>query len=442
MSTLGSVMNSALKSLSMNQLALSVASNNIANAQTPEYTRQRLVTAPSGPGDDIFNIGTGVDVLRVQAVRDDLIEKRLLQETSARSYQDVLSRTLSDVEVSFNDSQDSGVLLAITNFFNGFHTLSLDPASMNFREGLKINATALMNTFRSRADILSNLRQLADNTIGAEVNEVNSLTREIAAISLEIKSREGLNVSHDLRDRRASLVRELGQFVEVHELASGDEYQISTKNNRLLVLNGTSLDLSKDDVSTEIGEGSLKANLEMRDTYVPSYANALDQLAYEIVQEVNSLHSGAYSLDGNTGINFFAPLATASGAAKLMALSSDVTNDARAIAASDLSVGTDNGAATRLGNLLHDAVFSGGTLTDQYSSLIFRVGADTSNAKARLSQHEAIKLQLENRRSSISGVSIDEETVQILQFQRAYQASAKLIQTVDQLLQTALGLTQ
>ena len=113
---------------------------------------------------------------------------------------------------------------------------------------------------------------------------------------------------------------------------------------------------------------------------------------------------------------------------------------ARKIAASSNSTGNDNSAATQLGNLLHDPVFSGGSLTDQYGAIIFGVGTDVVNAQASLNEHSALEAQLQNRRQSISGVSIDEESVQVLQFQRAYQASARLIQTVDQLLQTALGM--
>src|SRR3954468_3637740 len=114
MSTLGSVMNSALKSMSASQLALSVASNNIANAQTPGYTRQRLITTPAGPGGVRFGIGTGVDVVQVQAVRDALIEMGQRQETSAKTGDQALAQSLADVEGLFNDTDNTGLLQSIT----------------------------------------------------------------------------------------------------------------------------------------------------------------------------------------------------------------------------------------------------------------------------------------------------------------------------------------
>ena len=115
MSTLGSVMSSALKAMNANQLALSVASNNIANAQTPGFTRQRLVLAPSGSSGDVLGIGTGVDVVRVEALRDSLIEVRLRQETSAKSQDDALLKSLTDIEGQFTDSEDTGLLPAVSN---------------------------------------------------------------------------------------------------------------------------------------------------------------------------------------------------------------------------------------------------------------------------------------------------------------------------------------
>lgn len=440
MATLGSVMNSALKSMAANQLALSVASNNIANAETPDYTRQRLVVTPSGPGGDAMMIGAGVDVVRVEVLRDQLVETRLRQETSSKSGGETLTRMLGDMEVLFNDTGDVGLLQKMTNFFNSFHTLSQDPVSMNFREELKINTRALIDAFRGRYQDLANFQTLADKGIAADVDQINQLTQQIADVSAEIRIQETEHTANDLRDRRGALVKQLSQIVEVHELDSGREYQLSTKDNRLLVLNRTTQKLAVSDVTANIGNGSMKAKLDIRDQYIPKYTAGLDKLAYELTQQVNAVHSAAYDLDGRKGIKFFTPLTSSSGASRLIDLSTDVSSSTRSIAASSLSTGTDNGAARAMGNLLHSQVFTGGSITDQYRTLVFGLGSDLANAEVSLKEHEALVHQLQNRRQSISGVSMDEETVQILQFQRAYEASARLVRTVDELLQVALGL--
>lgn len=440
MATLGSVMNSALRSMAANQLALSVASNNIANAQTPEFTRQRLVTAPSGSDGGTLGIGAGVDVVAVEALRDTLVETRLRQETSARAGEDALAKSLSTAELLFNDTNDTGFMTVLTNFFNSFQTLSLDPASTNFREELKIRARALVDFLHARERDLSNIKNVADQAISADVFRINTLAAQIAAISSEIQLQEVVHPANDLRDRRAALVMQLSEIVEVRELDSTGNYQLSTKNNRLLVLNGSAQTISPQDVTSDIGNGSLKAELDTRDQYIPKYLGALDQITYELAQQVNVIHSAAYGLDGNTGVNFFMPLSEASGASRLIEVSAEVSADSRSIAASELSTSNDNRAAIRLGNLRHQPVFTGGSITDQYRTIVFEVGMDVAAAETRFSEHDALASQLQNRKQSVSGVSIDEETVQILQFQRAYEASARLIRTVDELLQVALGL--
>jgi flagellar hook-associated protein 1 FlgK len=123
-----------------------------------------------------------------------------------------------------------------------------------------------------------------------------------------------------------------------------------------------------------------------------------------------------------------------------MSLSPAVLGDPSKIAASAQATGQDNQTATAIGDLLFQPVFKGGTVTDEYQNLVFAVGSDVANSQTSLENHQALLQQLETRRQSISGVSIDQETIEILQFQRAYQASARVINTVDQLTQTILGI--
>ncbi len=126
------VLSTALSSLMANQLALSVASNNIANAGDPDYTRRRLVTAPAGSDGGTLGIGTGVEVVGVEAIRNLLVETRLRQETAAKSGADSLADGLKNIENAFNDANGSGLLNSKTNLLNSFHTLSQTPTSQKF----------------------------------------------------------------------------------------------------------------------------------------------------------------------------------------------------------------------------------------------------------------------------------------------------------------------
>jgi flagellar hook-associated protein 1 FlgK len=168
----------------------------------------------------------------------------------------------------------------------------------------------------------------------------------------------------------------------------------------------------------------------------------LDQLAYEISQQVNGLHSTGYNPAGATGIDFFTPLGSATDAARQLSLGANIVASVNNIAAAKTSTGTDNQIATSVGNLLHSQSFSGGSVIDQYRSLIFQIGTDTAGSRAKLDQYAALHHQLQDRRDSTSGVSVDEETMRIPQFQRSCQASANVIRVVDELMQTLLGMVR
>jgi flagellar hook-associated protein 1 FlgK len=446
MSSLGSVMNSAMNSLIANQLALSVASNNISNAQTPGYSRERVDLTPAGPaGPD--GVGDGVSILGVEALRDQLTTSRLNQETSARSAQDSMQQALHDIQGAFNDSNGTGMMSELTAFFNSFQTLSTDPTSMTNREGVKQSALALIDAFHSQASNLQNQQSLANQAVSTDVDKINSLTTRIAGITQQIQQLEGGGQQQNaLRDQRGQLVQQLSQIADVREVNDSDgSYQLSLASGPALVLNGSAQALTakqgaggsysvvsgNQDVTSQITSGDLGAQLQLRDQVVPGYLNQLDQLAFQVTQQVNGIHSGGYTLDGNTGINFFTPLSSASGAASAIEVSSDITSSTRNIAASQDGSSGDNSAAIALGNL---------SVTDQYSSLVYNVGRDAAAAQSGFQEHDALVTQLQNRQQSVSGVSIDEETANILQFQQSYQASAKLISSVDQMMQTALAM--
>ena len=455
MSGVASIMHSALRSMETATQALAVASNNIANEGTPGYTRQRLIVRPSANEGDRLLTGSGVEALKIEAVRDLLLENRLRDEISSETSADVLHSKLRDVEILFNDVADTGMLEVITEFFNSFHNLALAPSSINAREQVQLSAKNLAQGFQTRGDQLREMQTVADKDIVGYIENINRLAGRIAGIAKDIQMLEvGGQRANGLRDQRSVLVTELSQYIGVNELDGADSYSVSI-GSALFVFDGQAVPLTWDtsaaggfvsvklgstDVSSSVTSGRVFAQQQIRDKFAPDYIGKLDQLAYEITQQVNAIHSISYDRSGNTGVNFFDPLASASDAARLFKLNSVVSTDATKIAAAKLVAGTDNEAATAMGNLIHKQVFTGGSVIDQYRSLVFTIANDTTNARGELDQHAALLHQLRNRRDSISGVSADEETMNILKFQRAYQASASLIRIVDELLQTILAM--
>lgn len=455
MSGINSVLQTALRSMELATQSLAVASNNIANEKTPGYAKQRLVVESTPPSDGYLRIGTGAQAVEVEGLRDELLERRVREEGSSKAGEESLNKMLADIEAVFNDAAGTGMLPAITEFFNAFHSLALDPASTNLREEVRTAAQGLINSFDTRAVELQRIQSVADQNVIASARSVNDLATEIASLSSRIRSEEAAGgVSNELRDKRGELVRQLAEIVNVQELGTGSEYQLSI-GGALIVFDGRTIPVIADtsgpsgfatlkvdsiDVSASITSGKVAAWMAVRDSKVPDYLGALDQLAYEISQQVNAIHTTAYNPSGATGIDFFAPMAAPADAARQLSLSSDVLADVNNIAASGASAGTDNQAATAIGNLLHTPSFSGGSVVDQYRSLVFQIASDVTDSGNRLDQHATLYHQLQNRRDSLSGVSVDEETMRILQFQRSYQASANVIRIVDELIQTLLGM--
>ena len=453
MSGVTSVLHSALSSMEAATQSLNIASNNIANETTPGYAKQRLIVQPSLSQGDRFNTGTGVEAVNVEAMRDRLLEARLQQEFSNNAGDDILHGTLRDIEILFNDAADTGMLSTVTDFFNSFQSLALDTSSINFREQVRIAAENLVQSFTVRGEELRRIQTLADQVITDNIDTTNVLAAQVADLSRTIQTQEaGGHAAHDLQTRRGELVKEMSQYISVKEMSSGGDYQLSVAGT-LIVFDGRTSPLIADtsgagglvavklgsmDIGPGLTSGGIYAQLQVRDKFVPDYLTRLDQLAYEVTQKVNAIHSVSYDRSGNTGVNFFDPLASSADASRLFKLNSAISTDLSKIATAKLVAGTDNEAATDVGNLLHKQVFTGGSVVDQYRSLVFTVGNDTNNAAGQAEQSGALLHQLQNQRDSVSGVSVDEETMKILQFQRAYQASARVIAIVDELLQTIL----
>lgn len=454
MSGLGTALNTALQALQANQIGLTVVSNNIANVNTPGYTRQRVLMQESLSVGGTIRVGTGVEVVGTEAMRDQIVERRLWKETSAKSGSDMMQRSLSDIEGLFNEAGGTGLLPLISNFYNSFQKLSTNPTSPEMRQQVVTSAQSLTQYINTRANDLRDMKTATNLAIQNDVTKANVLVRQIADISQRIQEIEITAPANDLRDQRTVLIKQLSEIMSVRELDSDGTYQLTTGNNRPLVVAGAAVPLEigtspgglttvlsdTTDITSEITGGTLAARVVFRDQSIPQYQDQLDQMAYDLANQVNAVHAASYDPDGNTGVNFFTPIAATAGAALNLQLNPAIAADPRKVAASNQVSGAGNEAAIALGNLVNAPNPPRGTVVEQYRSFVFQIGSETASAQIDSNQHASMLTQLENLRSSISGVSINEETTNIIQFQRAFQASARVVSVVDELLQTTLAM--
>ncbi|MFN8009146.1 MAG: flagellar hook-associated protein FlgK [Terriglobia bacterium] len=445
------------KSLNAQQLALQVTSNNIANINTPGYSRQTAVLEDGNPiQTKIGQVGTGVEVRNIESVRDRFLELRVAQETQKNSQQQAASDSLSQIE-SVLGIGNNGLQDAVSNFFNSFSTLANNPESIPLRNNVLSSAQNLTDVFHEYSTQLSDIQQNVNASIKDAVTQINSLASRIADLNGQIVSAEATGAeAATSRDQRNELLRQLAELVDAHSYEAEDgSLSVTIAGGQPLVTAGFVQPLAAsstpplglfqiksgaNDITSKISGGKLAGWLQVRDQLIPGYLSDLDTLAGNLINQVNTLHQAGTDLQNPPtvpGNNFFAPITSVSGAARTIAVDPSIMADLKNIAAGQSGAPGDNANALAIANLANLKLMAGGTATfaEAFASLQTTVGTDAQSAKQQLDTYQAVLTQLQNQRDSVSGVSLDEEAINLLRFQRAYQASSKFISVIDQMTQ-------
>lgn len=467
MSSNFNVFESAISALSSNSAAISVVSQNIANVNTPGYSRQQAILVSRDPqsfgGQEV---GRGVEIASIRRVVDGFVESRLRDSATSASQTEVRANNLLRVEAAFNELSRDGLATQINNFFGAFHELSADPSTTSARQNLLNAGGNLVDTFQTIDSTLTELRQFIDGQISNDVSQINNLATEIVALNEEIRNAD-TEESLVLEDQRTLKTRELAELIDVQVVVTSEDiYQVYIGDG-IQFINGATkgaLDVERNasndnhyDVTYQVGSGTattitsrisggeLKGLIDVRDTDIPSYADSLDELAYEIATEVNTLHSAGFALDGTDSRDFFGTLASSDGAAGDISISSDVDGSPENIAASGAATDIPGGNATALSIASlqsSDITFGAGdnTFVGFYSDLLATVGADTSSASGIAAFNQDVYRQAQVAREKISGVSLEEEQLELVRYQSAFQAATRLISVASDILERLANL--
>jgi flagellar hook-associated protein 1 FlgK len=451
------------RSLLAQQLALQVTGNNVANVNTPGYTRQRAVLTESPAEDTAAGpIGTGVDVKLVESVRDHFLEARLASAIQDSSRDDAITGYLNQVQ-SISGVTQTGLRDALSRFFNSFSSLATDASSLPLRSSVLSAAQNVTAVFQNSAQHLTDIRENADAAIVDAVNQINALTARIASLNQQITSSEfGGSQANSLRDQRTEAVNQLASFIDIHYYEAADgTLSVSTAGQTLVTADFvqtlhtertgpygfSQIMAGQNDITGSIQGGRLAGLVQIRDVVVPNYQADLDALAASLINEVNTVHRAGTDIQippTSPGLDFFSPVSGTPGAAKAISVNAVILGDPRYLAAGQSGAPGDNANALALADLGNQRLLASGTQTfaDAVASLQSRIGTDAQRAQSQAETNNAIRTQLENSRDAVSGVSLDEEAVGLIRFQRAYQASAKYISVIDELMQhiiTTLG---
>jgi flagellar hook-associated protein 1 FlgK len=460
MSSLFGTMSIALQSLLAQQGAMGVVANNIANANTPGYSREIPILEENPPtlsGNTM--VGTGVNMSNVESVRDNILNLRIQQETSQQSSLGSYVNSMNQVQALFNETKGTGLQTYLSNFFNSFQSLATDPTNSALRQATLTAGQDLAGAMSQTSRNLSTIQQGLDQSVVQTVQQVNQLTNQIAGLNQQIQSISNVGQNPgSLEDQRDEDLSNLSNLIDT-AVNYGDNgtVTVTTANGALLVAGNQSEALTTQlnsstgmndvlaqgtDITSSIAGGQLQGLINARDTGIPSAQSSLDNLAAGLTSAVNKQQNQGYDLTGASGTNFFKPFTSSTpganaGAAANMSVA--LTDLSQIAASSDGTVG-DSGNATALANLQNATVVSGQTAGNYYSDLIDQVGNTVSNSTSEQQAIGLVLQQLTNQQTSISGVSLDEEATNLVQYQRAYEAAARVISTVDELTSTTINM--
>jgi flagellar hook-associated protein 1 FlgK len=456
------ILNMGKEALAAQQMGINITGHNISNVNTEGYSRQRVTLETDIPVSNYSGqVGTGVNATQVLRVYDRFVGVQINNENQELGRWEARKSGLERVEAIFDESDGYGLNQAMSEFWNAWQDLANNPSGLSERTALLEKGTSLTTMFQRMHGDLEQAQKEIDSNIGGAVEQINSLSGQIADLNKKIFDVEALGqYANDYRDKRDLLLKELSYQIDIsafdndvgqvtvvtsggQPLVTGDNFQsLSTQAGAGGLQNVIWNDGhgSAVDITDNIAGGKLKGWIEVRDVAISDYMTQLNDLAGAVISEVNNIHSSGFGLQDSVGGRAFFAGADASD----IAVDTVIAGDLNLIAAAGNVGGSagDNENAIAIANMQNELLMNGNSVTFDgfYNSLVSEVGSAVNTASSSYAHQSEMVTQLENYRESVSGVSLDEEMVNLVKFQHAYEAAAKLVSTVDELLDTVINM--
>lgn len=475
--------------LATSKKSMATTSHNIANANNENFSRQRVTTETNTPiGEGDYVVGSGVNIRSIKRAHDALAEKKLNHSISQHQYNEERTHQLSQVEEIFNEINSEGMNKVLNRFFNAFRELANQPENEVVRTMVRDNANLVVKDFHRINQSITAVKEGIDRSIGKAVEDINTAAHNIANLNKEIIRLENAGgETGDLRDRRDESVRLLSEYftVNTYEDEKG-QYVVNIAGTGSIVAGGAVNELKASKVgkdpatkresegkvelffegqrnlviSDNVKKGKLAALTETREVEIKGLRDQLDELAYGLTKATNAIHRRGFankkvgsdaqgnlihdpSLGKLTGINFFNEPLQKDRAAEYIKLSEEVESDLNNIstALAPNSPG-DNRVAIAISKLQHEKVLGEGqnTFEESYLQAVGKIGLTTSKSKIDTEQSSGILAQAKSIKQRISGVSLDEETANLVKYQHSYDASARVIKAADEMFDSVLGM--
>ncbi len=457
MSGLVSALNVGKTSVLTTQKAIEITGNNISNVNTPGYSRQMPILGGYPTVNmDGFVVGQGARIEDITRQHDIFIARQINDKSSTLGEEAAKATPLAEMERIVSISEDS-LAGEINNFFDSWQELSSAPSNSIARDAVIQRGENLTRAFHSATNELQRIRGNMDVALEANIDDINLKLQEFADLNQRISNVEssGTTALSD-RDRRDALLTDLSATLGVNSFETDSGMvQLILPGGLPLVQDSQAMSLLPDrssgdlQIQLQVGTiihdlptgkfgGELKGLFTVRDELIPSVQADLDKLAYTIATEVNTQHQAGVGLDGVGGRDFFAPLAAEAGSAWGISVA---ISDGSQVAAGTTAATGDNTNVLQIAALGQAPVIDGtDTFVDFYSNIAAKVGLEVNQNNLTRGGSEDALVQLENLRDSQEGVSLEEEMINLIKFQKSFEASAKLLSTVDEMMDTLLSI--
>src|SRR3989338_526734 len=453
------------RGLMINQSALQTTSHNIANRATEGYSRQRVdIQTNPAVSEGNHRIGTGAMAAGISRTNNPWLEKQIEREGSNLAFAEGRATGLQKIESVFNEQTVKGLNGSITDFFNSFRELANNPESAVARTVVRDTSQGLIKNFQDVDRQVDGLTAELNRQVEGGIVQVNELTKEIAGLNSKILSVENTGAAaNDERDRRDLLVKRLADQVDITYaedsktgmlnitagktgiLVAGTSYEqlrtSRTADNKMQVL----FELSKGgmvvDITEQFKRGSIGGAIDVRDNIVSDIKNQLEVLSYNISNEVNKAHMEGFDRNGKQGQLLFDIPQDGQFVIQDLKLNQAILEDTGLIAAAAKpnSVG-DNTTANVIHSLQFKTLMEDGkyTFDDFYNAKVGQIGTLTQRENSTFETQKNIVDQLKNMREGSSGVNLDEEAAKMIEFQKSFEASARVIKMADEMFDTVL----
>ncbi len=464
-------LNLASRSLQTQMTGVEVTGENLANVNTTGYTRQSVeIQASPDVSTAIGPEGTGANAVAIQQIVNTLLNSQIQSQQSTSGYWTAQQSALQSAQTSLDEflngtgsttsststdsTTDTGLSGQLSGLFSAFQAVATSPTSISARQALISQAQTLASTFNQINTQMDASRTSLNTSLGNDVDSANQLLSGIATLNQQISTAEfDGGTPNDLLDEREQDLENLSNLTNIttstgtngavdvsiggQTLVSGDQVLDTLQTydaggGQLLVQTATG------GVNLTLTGGSIQGTIDARDGKLATMQNSINTLASTLITQVNTIQGGGYSLTGTTGANFF----NGSDAATITVNAALADNPSLIQASGTSTVTGDNSVALQLADLASttQSGLNNQTFGDSYDETVAALGDSLQTANDQVTNQTAVTNMLSTQRSSVSGVNVDEEMTNLMSFQRAYEASAQLVTTLNTMLGDTLAM--